>query len=150
MEADVMTVSEELKATNRFGTEPSDDYLALVRVFALRPLRSAENFRRAGLILDRLIGRDDLTAGQRDYLAALVRFVKDYEERRTEKRMNSLTPLELLKHLMNENGLNTSNLGHILGSRGLASEVLRGKRGLSKALIARLAHRFRVDPGLFL
>jgi antitoxin component HigA of HigAB toxin-antitoxin module len=51
---------------------------------------------------------------------------------------------------MEENEMNTSDLGYILGSRGLASEVLSGKRGLSKALIRRLSERFHLDPRLFL
>lgn len=65
-------------------------------------------------------------------------------------RLQKLTPVEVLKNLMTENGMNTSDLGAVLGSRGLASEVLNGKRGLRKTLIAKLAKRFRVDPGLFL
>jgi HTH-type transcriptional regulator / antitoxin HigA len=145
-----MTVIDEFVAARGTGAEASKDYLDLVRLFPLRPLRTTSDFRSAGRILDRLIGRDDLTPGQRDYLAALVRFVQDYEQQHARQWMKGLGPIELLKHLMEENGLSTSDLGQILGSRGLASEVLRGKRGLSKALIARLAARFRVEPGLFL
>ena len=44
--------------------------------------------------------------------------------------------------------MSTSNLGAVLGSRGLASEVLRSKRGLSKTLIANLSSRFNVDRRL--
>jgi HTH-type transcriptional regulator/antitoxin HigA len=51
---------------------------------------------------------------------------------------------------MRENGMNTSDLGAVLGSRGLASEVLNGRRGLSKTLIAKLSRRFHIDPALFL
>ena len=36
------------------------------------------------------------------------------------------------------------------GNLGLASEVLNGKRALSKTLIGKLARRFRVEPALFL
>jgi HTH-type transcriptional regulator/antitoxin HigA len=104
----------------------------------------------AGEILDELIGRDDLSTGQRDYLEALVRFVRDYEETAARDQFKALNPIQLLKHLLQENGMNTSDLGVILGSRGLASEVLTGKRGLSKTLIAKLARRFRVEPALFL
>jgi HTH-type transcriptional regulator/antitoxin HigA len=106
--------------------------------------------RTAGEILDRLVGREDLAPGQRDYLEALVRFVRDFEELNYRGKLQRLTPVEVLKHLMNENRMNTSDLGAVLGSRGLASEVLNGKRGLSKTLIAKLARRFRVDPTLFL
>jgi HTH-type transcriptional regulator/antitoxin HigA len=100
--------------------------------------------------MDELVGRDDLTIGQRDYLDGLVRFVRDYETIALRDKFRKLTPIQILKHLMEENGMNTSDLGAILGSRGLASEVLNGKRALSKALIGKLARRFRVEPALFL
>lgn len=127
-----------------------DDYLDLIKEFPLRPIRSKEEFSAAGAILDRLIGREDLTPGQRDYLSGLVRFVEDHEQEQRTAWLKGQTPIELLKHLMEENDMNRSDLGYVLGSRGLASEVLSGKRGLSKLLIGKLAARFGVDAGLFL
>jgi hypothetical protein len=47
-----------------------------------------------GKLLDSLVGREDLTAGQRDYLAALVRFVRDYEERELRNRFKKLKPID--------------------------------------------------------
>ena len=131
-------------------TPAEDDYLALVKRFPLRPLRSRKELSAAGEILDRYIGRDGLTPGEKDYIAALVRFVEDYEQENLLASLKRLTPIEILKHLMEENDMNTTDVGYILGSRGLASEVLSGNRGLSKTLIARLAARFQVDPGLFI
>lgn len=96
------------------------------------------------------MGREDLTPGQRHYIAALARFVADYEQQHRLAKLARLTPIELLKHLMRENDMSTVDLGQVLGSRGLASEVLNGNRGLSKALIQKLARRFGVDPGLFI
>ena len=128
----------------------SDDYLALIRELPIRPLKTVSDYKLAQAILDRLVGREDLSAGQVDYLAALVRFVEDHERERRMGHLERLKPLELLKYLMEENDMNTSDLGYVLGSRGLASEVLNGKRGLSKMLIAKLSQRFRVDPSLFL
>jgi HTH-type transcriptional regulator/antitoxin HigA len=126
------------------------DYFELIKRLPLRPLRRAREFSAAAAILDELVGRDDLSEGQRDYLDALVRFVEDYEKERLRDKLRKLRPLELLRHLMEENGMSTADLGHVLGSRGLASEVLNRKRGLSKRLIGRLAARFGVDPALFL
>ena len=106
--------------------------------------------REAGEILDRYVGRDDLTPGESDYVAALAHFVREYERQAFRSELRRLKPVEVLKHLMAENRMNTSDLGAILGSRGLASEVLNRKRGLSKTLIVKLSRRFRVDPALFL
>jgi HTH-type transcriptional regulator/antitoxin HigA len=137
------------RATTRSRPLVADDYLKLIREFPLKPIRSAKEHRIAQAILDRLVGRENLSRGQRDYLEGLVRFVQDYEHEQAHAQLKNLPPLDLLKHLLEENHLTTSDLGEILGSRGLASEVLNGKRGLSKALISKLAHRFGVEPSLF-
>lgn len=139
-------------ATKSVSAKPvaQKDYLALIREFPIRPLRSTQDHAAAEGILDRLIGRENLTIGQRDYLAGLARFVEDYEREKQLGRLKRLEPIELLKHLMDENDMNTTDLGYVLGSRGLASEVLNGKRGLSKMLIGKLSQRFGLDPALFL
>ena len=65
-------------------------------------------------------------------------------------RVRKLPPIELLKYLMEEHGMNTVSLGKLVGGSGQASLVLRGKRELSKANIRALADRFNVSPALFL
>jgi HTH-type transcriptional regulator/antitoxin HigA len=138
------------KTLRSAGVAVADDYLELIRRFPLRTIRSKGEFEIAGGLLDELVGRDDLKVGQRDYLDGLVRFVRDYEATASRDKLRKLTPIQVLKHLMEENGMNTSDLGEILGSRGLASEVLNGKRALSKTLIGKLVRRFRVVQSLFL
>ena len=128
----------------------SDSYLRHIKRFALRPLQSEGEYRAAVKVLGQLAAREELDDGERDYLSALSRFVGDYEAQHYKLDDRKMTPLEALKYLMEENDMNTTDLGYVLGSRGLASEVLNGKRGLSKTLIRRLADRFAVDPGLFL
>src|SRR5438477_7803307 len=149
MERDVMS-TVKTATTKRSPTLVSDEYLDLIRRLPLRPLRSDADLKHAGRVLDELVGRANLSPGERDYMEGLARFVRDYEAEHIRHRLKKLKPIELLKHLMQENRMNTSDLGYILGSRGLASEVLNGKRGLSKTLIAKLSRRFGVDAAVFL
>jgi HTH-type transcriptional regulator / antitoxin HigA len=61
------------------ATVPVDEgYLDLVKQFPLRPLRSRRELAVASRIFDTYIGRNSLSAGERDYIAALVHVVKDY------------------------------------------------------------------------
>jgi HTH-type transcriptional regulator / antitoxin HigA len=131
------------------GKRTSEDYINLVRELPIRPLKTQKEYAAAQRVLDRLVGREDLTTGEVDYVAGLARFVEDYERQHRMGQLGRLSSVELLRHLMEENDMNTSDLGEVLGSRGLASEVLNGKRGLSKMLIAKLAERFRLEPALF-
>jgi HTH-type transcriptional regulator/antitoxin HigA len=124
------------------------DYLELVRQFPLRPLRSDREYALAARILDRLVVRDDLTRGESDYLNALTRFVEDYDDARHPAAEFAASPLEVLRHLMEQRSMNTSDLGRLIGSKGVASEILSGKRELSKSQIKLLAQHFAVSPAL--
>ena len=61
----------------------------------------------------------------------------------------SVSGLEVLKYLMEQHSLTQSDLPEI-GSQGVVSEVLRGKRELNVRQIEKLAARFHVSPAAFL
>ena len=56
--------------------------------------------------------------------------------------------IELLKFLMEQHGLSQGDLPEI-GSQGVVSEILRGKRELNVRQIGSLCERFRLPPGVF-
>jgi HTH-type transcriptional regulator/antitoxin HigA len=129
----------------------SDDYLELIREFPLRMIRSDRQHSAAVKVLGRLLGRPGgrLSAGERDYADVLGRLLDDFGEKRHPRLDSKHTPLEILKYLMRETGMNTDGLGKVLGNKTAASLVLNGKRELSKSHIRRLAAHFSVDAGLF-
>jgi HTH-type transcriptional regulator/antitoxin HigA len=51
---------------------------------------------------------------------------------------------------MESNKIKQENLVGVIGSRGVVSEVVNGKRSISKALFIALAEFFSVDVGLFI
>jgi HTH-type transcriptional regulator/antitoxin HigA len=125
-------------------------YLDLVREFPLRPLRSKGDYDRAAAMLDRLAVRSDsdLDEGESDYLETLSILIEAYDREHYPMPTRKRSPVETLKFLMKQNQMSTIGLGELLGSKGLASEILHGKRELSKAHIRKLARRFGIDPGL--
>ena len=60
------------------------------------------------------------------------------------------TPHSMLLHLMESNDIKQENLVGVIGSRGVVSEVVNGKRSISKAQAKALANFFSVDVGLFI
>ncbi|MCC6424303.1 MAG: transcriptional regulator [Phycisphaerales bacterium] len=138
--------------TKKYRRTP-DDYLELVRRFPLRPIRSRDEYTEATAILVDLIGRADagLSAGQSDYTDVLGRLVREYDQQHSHfLKENDVTPLEALKHLMEEHGMNTVALGKLVGGTGQASLILNGKRELSKSNIRTLAAHFNVSTALFI
>ena len=135
----------------RAGALAPPDYLKLVRRLPLRPLRTQSEYDAAWKAAEPLVGRDDLTPGQEMYLDALSHFLEQYEQaHHLLERPRTLTPVQMLKELMEFRDMRVNDLGDLLGSQPMASMILSGKRGISKVNIAKLAAHFRVDPSVFI
>jgi len=121
----------------------------VTELYLLRPIRTKGDYNRAIHIVDMLAGRTDLNRDQADYLESLSTLIEAYENEHNNFDTDQ-DPIEILKFLLDENGLNGSDLGRLLGNRELGSKILNGVRKLSKRHIKILAERFSVEPGLFL
>lgn len=126
-------------------------YLDLVKQLPLVPIKDDAQYKAALAFIKKLAIRDEgtLDEGQQAYFEALTQFVGDYEDMHLRAEIGRMKPLQALKFLMRENGMKAIDLGKVLGNRSLASQVLNGKRGLSKTHIRLLSERFKVEPGLF-
>ena len=65
-------------------------------------------------------------------------------------QLHSSTPQSILQHLMDARDIKQENLIGVIGSRGVVSEIVNGKRSISKAGAKALAEFFHVSPELFL
>jgi HTH-type transcriptional regulator / antitoxin HigA len=81
-------------------------------------------------------------------LALMVRLIQDYEEK--NHPLPDPSPGEMLAYLMEHRGLKQADLVPIFKSRGYVSDVINGKRAISKALAKQLAEFFNVSPGMFI
>jgi HTH-type transcriptional regulator/antitoxin HigA len=81
-------------------------------------------------------------------LQAQARLIAAYEESKWPRRPPSTA--ELIRHLMDQHGLTRADLVPILGTPSRVSEVLRGKKELSMAMVQRLRARFRVPADLLI
>jgi HTH-type transcriptional regulator/antitoxin HigA len=125
-------------------------YLAMIRIFPLRPIGNDAESAEACKILDQHFIREDLDDGESDYVRALAILVDDYDRERHPFLRPKRTPLQRLKYLMEQSAMTTADLGRLLGNSGLASMILHGKRSISKANAKVLAKRFGLDAGLFI
>lgn len=123
-----------------------EDLVALMPPRAIRDEVACDNTIE---MLDRLTSLRRPTKGQQQYLETLSVLVEAYENEHHAVD-DGLSPLDILKHLLDSNGMNASQLGELLGNRSLGSKILRGERELSKGHIRTLAKRFKVSPALFL
>ena len=111
-------------------------------------IETEEENARMLAVVERLMKKgEDLSFEEEKLLKLLTRLVQDFEERLYKP--GEATPLEVLRHLMDARGVKQSQLWHVFGSKGIASEVLNGKRGISKTHARALANYFHVSADLF-
>ena len=127
-------------------------YLSLIAEFPLRPIRSAAEYDRAAAMIHRLALREGkLDEGEEAYLEVLETLVERYDDKQEPVDISSVSPTQALRMLVAQDGMTVTELGELIGSKGAASELLNGKRKEpSKAQIAKLCARFKVDASVFL
>lgn len=106
-----------------------------------------ENVRLLTIVEKLMRKGENLSAEEEKLLKLLARLIEDFEER--YYRPAEAQPLEVLQHLMEARGIKQSDLWDVFGSKGVASEVLNGKRGISKTQARALANYFHVPVDLF-
>lgn len=123
-------------------------YFGLVQSFPLRPIRSEAELDRAIAIIDSLLTREDLDSGEEDYLDVLSDLVHKYEAEH-----DPIAPVpdsDMVRFLLESNGLSQTELAQQTGvAESTISEVLAGKRKLSRRHIAIFAKAFHVSPAIF-
>ncbi len=99
--------------------------------------------------LDNLI--DEVGNKQNHKLAPVMEtignLIENYETQ--EYKINESSPIEALKYLMQEHGLKQSDLKEI-GSQGVVSEILTGKRTLNIEQVKKISNKFHVSPLVFM
>ncbi len=133
-------------------TQSKIDPLRYSRLVAkARPavIKTEEENNRMLALVERLMAKgESLTAEEGELLELLSSLIADFEEK--TYAIKEPSPLAMLRHLMDARGLTAKDLWDVLGSKGVTSEVLNAKRGLSKTHIKKLATFFNVSPELFL
>jgi len=124
-------------------------YADLAGLFMPRPLHDDVHYRNALGVLDAMAGFE-MNADQEDYFEAIATFVEKYEAEHHSVDGAKMTPVELVRSLMDEHGMNESDLGRLLGDRSLGHRILAGERELSKAHIRILAEHFRLNAAALL
>jgi len=128
--------------------ETQETYLALIRTFPLRPLRSEADLDEATTILDALVVKDTLTAAEADYLAVLSDLVEQYEA--AAHPIPPASDAVLLEHLLDARGLTPPQVAQGTGlDAATLAAVLAGTQPLTRAQMATLARYFQVSPSVF-
>ncbi|MEG4228471.1 transcriptional regulator [Microcoleus sp. N9_B2] len=122
-------------------------YSNLLAEIAPKAIETEEEYNRFLAVAERLTFAKNLTPEERILYKLLVTLIEVYE---TENYPIESEPHEILQHIMESSGTRQADLVGIIGSSGVVSEVVNGKRAISKAQAKALGDYFKISPSLFI
>lgn len=111
---------------------------------------SQEEYDRIEAQFESLLDKGDVRTLEEDSLFDLLANLLEDYEKRTLPPLETTSPISTLKFLMAENGLNQTDMVEYFGSQGNVSQVLSGKREISKGAAQKLSECFKLSTDIFL
>ena len=113
--------------------------------------QNADDYDKLSSLLDTLL--DMVGENESHELIGLVdvisHMIASYDEENYEQ-FDKSTGVDALKFLMEQHHLKQTDLKNEIGSQGVVSEILNGKRQLNVVQIKKLAERFQVSAATFI
>jgi len=123
-------------------------YASLLAQYQPKVIETESENEAAIALAEDLEHRPNRTPEEDALLELLVTLIEKFEEEHYP--LPEGDPHSMLLHLMEARELNQEALVGVIGSRGVVSEVVNGKRGISKTQAKALGKFFHVSPALFL
>lgn len=125
-------------------------YAKLLTEYLPGVIETEDDNEKALELLGRLMKKgEDRSPEEERVLNLLATLIEDFEEK-TYPMGSVSNPAVALRELMREHELKQTDLVDIFGSQGTVSQVLNGKREISKSQARKLSARFRLPVDIFI
>lgn len=111
-------------------------------------IENDREFDRMAEELERLTFKRNATTEEIVLAKLIERLIQDYDDK--HHPLPAVPPNRAVRILMEQRGLRQADLVEAIGSRAQVSDVVSGRRGISKAQAKRLAEFFHVPADLFI
>lgn len=142
--------SEAKQGAAAAKTFDSKVYGRLLTKITPKVIDSQAEYDRLEAQFEGLLDKGDARTPEEDSLFDLLANLLEDYEKRTLPPLEPTSPISTLEFLMEENGLNQTDMVEYFGSQGNVSQVLSGKREISKGAAQKLSERFRLSTDIFL
>lgn len=127
----------------------SDYYKELLAQYQPKIIRTEAENEEALALVEALMHKSARSVEEDELYELLITLIEQFEQNYYAPGQSS-TPHSLLGFLMEQRGIKQADLVGVIGSKGVVSEVVNGKREISKAQAKALGEFFQVEPGLFI
>ncbi len=128
-----------------------EQYTELLIKYQPKVIETEQEYRQALIVVEYFVFKKERTLEELALYDLALMLVKDYESKICPMDdWRSQSPTEMLQYLLESSGKKQSDLVGIIGSSGIVSEVVNGKRSISKSQAKKLGEMFQVSPSLFI
>src|SRR5688500_9399452 len=107
-------------------------------------IKSNSQYKEYAKILEALVSDNFKNRAMKDEIELLTLLIEKWDDENNS--FDDVDPITLLRSLMEERDLKAKDLVDVLGvSKGLVSDILNYKKGLSKEIIRGLSDYFKVS-----
>ena len=124
-------------------------YGALLEQKRPRAIRTDEEYDAAAGEVEEIRFREKASAEEREYAELLLLLLAAYDEGHPPFG-KSATHAQVLAHVLDHRCLKQADLIPVVGSSAYVSQLMTGKRGISRNMAKRLGEYFRLDASVFL
>jgi HTH-type transcriptional regulator / antitoxin HigA len=131
------------------STFNSTAYIDLLSQTLPSVIETESEYQRLLALTESLHFNKNRTLEEKKIYKLLVTLIEIYESQ--QYSIPASTPQEILQHIMESSGLRQADIAAIIGaSSGVVSQIVNGKRSISKTQAKILGHQFKVSPSLFI
>jgi HTH-type transcriptional regulator / antitoxin HigA len=128
-----------------------EQYTELLIEYQPKVIETEAEYRQALVVVEYFVFKKERSLEELALYDLALMLVKDYESKICPMDdWRSQSPTEMLQYLLESSGKKQSDLVGIIGSSGIVSEVVNGKRSISKSQAKKLGEMFQVSPSLFI
>jgi HTH-type transcriptional regulator/antitoxin HigA len=126
-------------------------YVDLLTRYQPKVIVTEAEYKQALSVAEQFVFKKERTLEELALYELVVMLIENYETKHYPMdEWESHSPHEMLQYLLETSGRKQADLIGIIGSSGVVSEVVTGKRSVSKTQAKKLGELFKVSPSLFI
>ncbi len=128
-----------------------NQYVDLLAIYQPKVIATEAEYKQALAVAERFVFKKERTLEELALYDLVVMLIENYEAKHYPMdKWEQHSPHEMLQYLLETSGKKQADLIGIIGSSGVVSEVVTGKRSISKTQAKKLGETFKVSPSLFI
>jgi HTH-type transcriptional regulator / antitoxin HigA len=128
-----------------------NQYVDLLARYQPKVITTEVEYKQALAVAEHFVFKKERTLEELALYELVVMLIENYETKHySMQEWENHSPHEMLQYLLETSGRKQADLIGLIGSSGVVSEVVAGKRSISKTQAKKLGEIFKVSPSLFI